>query len=47
MLSSLSRSNASRGVRNLYYTKDFADLVFREMLLCHGKCKTAIWIAEH
>ena len=45
MLSSLSRSNAIRRVRNLYYTKDFADLVFREMLLCHGKCKAATWIA--
>ena len=45
MVSSLSRTNSVRRVRNLYYTKDFADLVFREMLLCHGKCKTATWIA--
>ena len=38
--SSLQSCNVRR-VRNLYYTHEFADLVYQELLLCHAKCKTA------
>ena len=32
-----------RRVRNLYYTRAFAELVYRELLMCHAKCKAASW----
>ena len=35
------QSSSVRRVRNLYYTREFADLVYQELLLCHAKCKTA------
>ena len=30
-----------RRARNLYYTRDFAELVYQEILLCNAKCKAA------
>ena len=35
-------SSTLRRVRNIYYTVDFADVVYRELLLCNAKCKAAI-----
>ena len=38
-LSTLKESHVRR-VRNLYYTREFADIVYQELLLCYAKCKT-------
>ena len=32
-----------RRVRNFYYTRAFAELVYRELLMCHAKCKAVSW----
>ena len=34
-----------RRARNLYYTREFAELIFRELLMCHAKCKAVSWIS--
>ena len=39
----LLQRKKTRRVRNLYYTKDFGDIVYRELLLCHAKCKAVTW----
>ena len=38
-LTTIQESNAVRRVRNLYYSRQFGELVYRELLMCHGKCK--------
>ena len=46
-VSALGTSICVRRTRNLYYTKSFADLLHRELVLCHGKCKLrldSIWM---
>ena len=35
-----------RRVRNLYYTSGFADMVYREFILNHGKCKAATGLQQ-
>lgn len=35
-----------RRVRNLYYTSGFADMVYREFILNHGKCKAAAGLQQ-
>ena len=41
-LEALIQSEVVRRVRNLHYTWDFADLVYRELLLCYAKCNEAL-----
>ena len=38
----VDESDNLRRVRNVYYTVEFADVVYRELLLCNAKCKAAI-----
>ncbi|CAE7796366.1 unnamed protein product [Symbiodinium sp. CCMP2592] len=40
-LSALGDTMHVRRARNLYYDQGFAELVFREMLMCSGKCQAA------
>ena len=38
-LATVQESKSIRRVRNLYYSKEFGELVYRELLMCHAKCK--------
>ena len=42
-LSALGDTMHVRRARNLYYDQGFAELVFREMLMCSGKCQAVSW----
>ena len=46
-LSTIVTCESARRVRNLYYTLDFANLAFWELLLCHAKCKAAPRLTYH
>ena len=43
-LKAVADSPDLRRARNLYYTRAFAELVYRELLMCHAKCKAVSWI---